>query len=357
MRLATATYAPYRLPLRTPLQIGAATLTERAGLVVALRDSQGHVGFGEAAPLPGLHGETLAQVEVGLEQFCAKAPGARFDELEALSTAASEWEGEPMGSFVFALEMAWLGLEAVRRCTVPARVLASHVHSHVPVNHWLASADAPLPPLPSRAVLKVKVGRQAVSAEAQALTALVRRLPADARLRLDANRSLSLEQATELLGALPEERVEYIEEPLRDPSLLGELHHNTGHRIALDETLLEPERHALLTSAGVVAWVLKPSRLGGVLATLAWIRTAQRALRRAVLSSTFESSLGLELLAQLAALANETPVAAGLGTAGVFAEDLLEPPLSGEQIDPLAWRGQPSPPWLQRLGLGPVLAR
>ncbi len=357
MRLAGARAAPYALRLRAPLGAlggpGGAAAAERTGWIVRLEDDQGHTGYGEAAPLWGHSPESPAQLAAALKGFVAKAPGARFDELEALFTAASEWEGAPMGSFVFALEMAWLGLEARRRGTIPARVLSDRVHPRVPVAAFLGAPGEAEPALEPGGVLKVKVGRAPTQAEGQALCALASRLPEGARLRLDANRSLSLAEATLLFSALDPARVDFVEEPLQDPADATRLYEATGHAIALDETLLEPGRHGLLAAAGVQVWVLKPARLGGVLAALGWIEAAGRAGRKAVVSSTYESGLGLEFLAQLQALANAEPVAAGLGTGRLFEEDLAEAPPAGAALDPGRWTGRPSAAWLARVGWGP----
>ena len=60
-----------------------------------------------------------------------------------------------------------------------------------------------------------------------------------ARLRIDANRSLTLDGAKRLFEGLDPARVEYLEEPLSLPLELPALHFATGLSIALDESLRE----------------------------------------------------------------------------------------------------------------------
>ena len=55
----------YRLPLVRSLTTGAEDGV-RQGLVLALTDPEGFTGYGEAAPLPGLHTQTLSEVTAAL---------------------------------------------------------------------------------------------------------------------------------------------------------------------------------------------------------------------------------------------------------------------------------------------------
>ena len=53
MRITRATLTPFRLRLGQPLATGHGTLRERAGFLLELAASDGSVGAGDAAPLPG----------------------------------------------------------------------------------------------------------------------------------------------------------------------------------------------------------------------------------------------------------------------------------------------------------------
>ena len=66
----------FDLPLALPLRSGSVTLARRAGLLVSVEDEQGHAGIGEAAPLPGLHRETLAEASAQLVALAASLEGA-----------------------------------------------------------------------------------------------------------------------------------------------------------------------------------------------------------------------------------------------------------------------------------------
>ena len=87
--------------------------------------------------------------------------------------------------------------------------------------------------------VKLKVGSRPV-AEDEELTRVVRAVIGDGMgLRLDANRSWSLEQAVEFGRAVGDTNIEYLEEPLRAPAHLADFFDATGIPVALDESLLE----------------------------------------------------------------------------------------------------------------------
>ena len=68
----------YRLRLRPPWVFGGRRLTHREGWLVRLT-LDGHVGYGEAAPLPGYAGEPMGRVPAALAAYAhAVAEAYRF---------------------------------------------------------------------------------------------------------------------------------------------------------------------------------------------------------------------------------------------------------------------------------------
>ena len=61
--IARVNHARFSLHLREPLFSGAGPITRRKGILLALCDEDGRTGFGEISPLPGLHRESIAEVE------------------------------------------------------------------------------------------------------------------------------------------------------------------------------------------------------------------------------------------------------------------------------------------------------
>jgi O-succinylbenzoate synthase len=87
---------------------------------------------------------------------------------------------------------------------------------------------------------------------------------------------------------------------------------------------MEPEK----LEAFAVAFVLKPTLLGGISRTLRAAGRAHRLGVTPVISSAYESGVGTAALVALAAGIGDRPVAAGLDTYRMMAEDVLETPLN-----------------------------
>jgi hypothetical protein len=86
--------------------------------------------------------------------------------------------------------------------------------------------------------VKVKIGRAEARDERRMLECLLESLPG-ACLRLDGNRSMRIDACTALVAGLPRERIEYFEEPIEDPSMLGALRDATGIHVGLDELIVD----------------------------------------------------------------------------------------------------------------------
>ena len=280
-------------------------------------------GFGECAPLAGMHHESLDDAMTALEEW---SDGAReLEELPPCAAFAASCAVETMEGF---------GQQAVRNAAV----------AHLFVRDGNAHGDELFFELRDARVVKVKIGRASAAFEMQLLRTLLRELP-HIQLRLDGNRSLTRDECMERVHGLDAARIEYLEDPLRNPHELASLAHATGIRIALDETVLDDSieaialRESLARDGCVAAWVLRMSRLGSLESVR--IRAAQAASlgADAVLSTAFESSYSLRVAVHLAASIPNARRAHGLGTAWVLANDSCAPAL----IEDGAIAGTPLP--------------
>lgn len=153
--------------------------------------------------------------------------------------------------------------------------------------------------------------------------------------RLDPNRSWGFDEAIEVASALKGYPVEYIEEPLRDSSLLPSFIADSPIPVALDETLREIEPGVLIRYAGAVALILKPTLMGGFRRARAFADAGHQQGMAAVVSACFESGVGIHALGRFAASLSTCP-AAGLDTYSRLATDVLNPRLNlgGFVLDP-----------------------
>jgi len=96
--------------------------------------------------------------------------------------------------------------------------------------------------------------------------------------------------------------------------------------VALDESLLSLPFDDVKSISGVENLVLKPTMLGGIEKTCQIIRRAKDFALETIVSSSFESSLGIWVLTSLAGSSLHNAVA-GLDTLKWFKKDVLKKPI------------------------------
>ena len=162
-------------------------------------------------------------------------------------------------------------------------------------------------------IIKVKIGRDP-SRDVPRLRSVLEQSP-HCRLRLDGNRLLSLAQVLEVVSSLPHDRIEYVEEPLADPSQLPELAKVVP--VGLDESLHDPTASRHEDAPGAWVHVMKPTRLGSLEELADEVTFAENLQRDVVLTSCFESPWTLGVLCRVAQRYGLCR-AQGLGTANLY---------------------------------------
>lgn len=176
-------------------------------------------------------------------------------------------------------------------------------------------------------------------------------------IRVDANGGFDMDNAIPRLHRLADLDVHSIEQPIKagNPMLMRFLCDVSPLPIALDEELIgkftRDEKARTLDEIVPAYIVLKPSLIGGYSGASEWIELA---VERGIgwwITSSLESNIGLNALAQWVATLN-TDMAQGLGTGGVFSNNFESPLfLDGDklrynptksydtmQLDSLDWR-------------------
>ena len=185
----------------------------------------------------------------------------------------------------------------------------------------------------SFATVKIKVAEsgQSKTEDIQRIKAVREIYPA-AKIRLDANGNLEVEQALELIRDLNSQEIEleYFEQPVATIAELAEVKLTLAKdqipvKIAADESVrkvTDPLAVAQANAADVL--VLKAAPLGGIYRSL---EIAKDAGLPVVISSALDSSIGISMGAHLAALLPELNFDCGLGTATLLAGDVTRNPL------------------------------
>ncbi len=327
-----ATLHHYVLRLRHPLPTGRGRLTHRRGVLVCLRDSDGHEGWGEAAPLAGWGGPDLATTSSVLARWLRDVgPGA---DPEGLGGRAAETLAHVPCAWA-AVGGAVADLLARRRGTTLAGYLSAAafpgrgpVPGEVPTAALLEGDDpsavagaAAAAAAAGFETLKLKVGNRPLADDMARVSALREAAP-HAALRLDANGAWGRDSlaATEALAPF---EPEMIEEPCRGLADLRRLQEQAPVPIAVDESLpplADLHRHLPL---GTSAAVLKPSALGDPHAVLGAVAALGATGTTTVVGSFLESAVGVATAAHIAAAVGGAP--AGLATSTMLQEDVCEP--------------------------------
>jgi len=320
----------YEVPLAGTLQLGPLTLSARQGLLLRVR-SKNAEGWGEIAPLPTFSREEFTAAEAQARELVTWGDGRSIppNAFAPNCDFASAIDGmELLPSVRCGLEGALAWLLAVETEKPLPEVLGPGNRTLVSLNGLLTASDD----LATEAhrllqagyqVVKMKVGRRTVATDVVRVQQAREALGPNVALRLDANRAWSWREAATFAEALGElNTLDYIEEPLSDPSRLADFAQATGWPVALDETLVGLTVEEVQEHTYAAALVCKPMLLGGPIIVR---RIADRAARwggRTVISSALETGVGTRLLLGLAA-ALPTSEASGLDTYRRLPADVL----------------------------------
>lgn len=372
-------WRPFRFALPRPLVTAHGALAEKRGWLLRLEAGDGRIGWGEAAALDWhqaaaqrppsaaaanaapAQGESAADpidaARLALGSSCRRssleallpslpgplafALGLALAELDGLGAQPRGWLAPPPSAHLLpageAMPAAWQALlhadPAGVAPTPPAADSLAPAPGHGPIG-WPGSE----PPIPFTVKWKVAAGDD--RRERQLLEWLLEQLPAQARLRLDANGGWDRATAgawAERLAAEP--RLEWLEQPLAAADGEGLLALAQRLPVALDESLhpaagsgLEAAGAALAGALDLEAWpgwlVRRPALEGDPRPLLAQLQAGRP---RLMLSTALETGIGMRLLAHLAALQRRgpTPTAAGLAPGwrpqgGLFATEPRE---------------------------------
>lgn len=256
----------------------------------------------------------------------------------------------------------WLA-SAIEAAYTPA---PTPLRSRIPINATVPAVEAARVPevlarFPGARTAKVKVAEQGQTlADDVARVAAVRALVPS--VRVDANGGWTVPQAVAAAAALTADGpLEYLEQPCATVAELAELRSLIDVPVAADESIRkaqDPLRVVRARAADIA--VVKVAPLGGVRPLLA---IASQIDVPVVVSSALDSAVGMSRGLLAAACLPELRYACGLGTGGLFTEDVAEPlvgddghlPVGPVVPDParlgvLAAPGDRRQWWIERIG-------
>jgi o-succinylbenzoate synthase len=292
-------FGRYQRPFSYPLQTAHGHWLVREGLIIQLIDEAGRNYWGEIAPIPWFGSESLEEAI----EFCTALgdsvswPLEIPDHLPATQfafSAAIPYGYEPLEPVIE--DIAWSFL-------LPAgkRVLEA----------WQRPWEL------GHRTFKWKIGVAGVAEELVIFDRLLTALPVGAKLRLDANAGLSYDDACTWLSSLPEDAIEFLEQPVADLAEMLRLTERYDIPLAVDELVSNLGRLQECYEQGWRGiYAIKPCIAGSLGELTDFIKKRQLDV---VLSSSLESSIGQRAILRWARAEGVMSRSAGLATSGWFA--------------------------------------
>ncbi len=292
-------FIPYAIAFRVPIATGTREWGQRRGAWLRVEDDAGRVGFGEAAPL---------------------------GPLESPEALAAALEHGPFHDAAF--DLAALDLEAQRFGRPLAWLLSDSPRSQVAVNAFLAATgvDAVAAQAADAVergfrTVKLKVAAARPDEDIARVLAVRERVGEGVAIRLDAGGSWDEETAHRVLRAVEHCDIEYVEDPVAGD--LRTVCRQCNVPVAADVRTIE-DGWRVIRTRGAGMLVLKPMAIGGVRPTRELAVAAIDAGLGVVVTSIFESAVGVAGALHLAASLPGPERAHGLATVGLLEEAPVE---------------------------------
>lgn len=294
-------------------------------------------GIGECAPLAGLSIDDRPDLEKKLHEMCHRISSEKDLVLDETGRLSDLLELEEWPAIRFALETAWLDLQNNGQ-----RILFQNSFSSgergIPINGlvWMGEKAFMQEQIEKKLAdgyecLKLKIGGLDFKTELELLQQIREVAGAEKlAIRVDANGAFSPQEAYKKLERLAKYDIHSIEQPIRQGQYdeMAQLCAYTPIPIALDEELIgvqhREEQIRLLEKIKPQYIILKPTLLGGLRASEAWIREAEARAIGWWITSALESNIGLNAISQFTA---NYPLAMphGLGTGQLYHNNLQSP--------------------------------
>jgi o-succinylbenzoate synthase len=279
-------YFIYQRPFRQPLKTSHGVWEVRAGIIIQLTDNLGRSHPGEIAPIPWFGSESIEQAIELCQQIGDNITASQIDRIPdrlpacqfGFGSALMAFNLPPASTILPKLDISALlpsGADAIAR----SQALYQQGYS----------------------TFKWKIGVLPIDREVAIWKQLMTALPADTKLRLDANGGLTYAEAEQWLEICSREaRIEFLEQPLAVDAIeqMKELARLYDTSIALDESVAT---FARIQSAYTQGWrgiyVIKPGIAGFPWRLAEFITQYQLDV---VFSSVMETSVGRDAAFRLA---------------------------------------------------------
>lgn len=320
-------FAPYILKFKQPAGTSRGVLTEKITCFLRMFDENDptHYGVGEAAIFPGLSPEAddrffyklmelQANVRLGLKTDLSCFPSLQCGFEQVIRDFSGGCHG------IYYNSPFLLGEESIE------------INGLV----WMGKFDEMMERLEAKIAegfhcVKLKIGAIDWRSEVEMIQYIRARYGRDRiEIRVDANGGFEMDNAIPRLKRLADLDVHSIEQPIKagNPALMHFLCEVSPLPIALDEELIgkftTEQKAKMLDDIRPAYIVIKPSLTGGFSGGEEWIALAKERNIGWWITSSLESNIGLNALAQWVATL-KTDIPQGLGTGALYTNNATAP--------------------------------
>lgn len=347
-------FAPYILKFKEPAGTSRGVLTEKPTCYMRLFDENNpsRYGVGEAAVFPGLSPEADDRFFYKLMELQANVRLGRSTDLSHFPSLQFGFE-QCIRDFTGGCNGIYYPSQFV------AGIQSIQINGLV----WMGNREEMMERMEKKleegfSCIKFKIGAIDWKSEIDMIETVRKRYNRDrVEIRVDANGAFDMDHALPRLKHLADLGVHSIEQPIKagQPLMMQFLCQGSPLPIALDEELIGKfsmeEKARTLDAIHPQFIVIKPTLTGGYSGAEEWIKLAEERNIGWWITSSLESNIGLNALAQwTATLGNKMPQ--GLGTGALFTNNLDAPiylegdklrynpelTLNRQQLDNLDWR-------------------
>lgn len=323
-----ADYKKYTLNFNFPAGTSRGVLKQKDSWFIILSIDKDKAGIGECGLLKGLSFDDRPGYEEKIQEVCSEINTTQKYDLHKLVD---------FPSIRFGLEMAFLDLKSKNeRVLFPSDFTEGKDSININGLVWMGEFEFMQKQIREKietgfSCIKLKIGAINFEKEVQLIKSIRKEFTEkNIEIRVDANGAFKHDEALGKLKRLSEYNLHSIEQPIKQEQWeeMAKLCEKTPLPIALDEELIGvfdiDEKGKMLNQIKPQYIILKPSLVGGFVASEEWIKLAEERNIDWWVTSALESNIGLSAIAQWTyTLKNKMPQ--GLGTGQLYTNNFESP--------------------------------
>lgn len=327
MKIKSIEYLHKKLRFKKKVFLDGTDCSHRDIHIIKVKTDAGITGIGEAVLLQS-HGtesfQEFLQVQKSLNKFVDSELSDEFlnntflfDQLEKTPALKSAFEQTIFNVFIQTKNPIKDILNQTLKPSIKINAVIPHFSEDEIINSIQEKFSKGFK------VFKIKVGRQDLTTDFKLIEKISTLFP-EIKLRIDPNCRWAFQELCEHINHLEKFNIDYIEQPVLQTEKLFELQSISKIPIAADESAFDFNSVKSLIDQNIKTIILKPLPAGGITNSLKIIDYAKLNNARVLISSSFESNIGLQIPIILASILNSDDYH-GLDTSDFFTDNTISP--------------------------------